>query len=562
MDSPMQYKRITRNDAKSTRVFPSRITSNGDTHQQLIGTWKSLRRLWLDEVSGWDSINIGVHRSLHQSPRIQNSTRPLDFGAWNMVQLSTEVQLINDVCTAQSNVLYSQHQKHKKIHRHHFLCAITAKGGAFASNRGQVVRSYTCVTTCEDLRWNHCASAPHRLETHGIAERAVRRVKEGTCAESKKALRLFHCTLDSMNGGGQNLWNVIVFLQCPRSFLSWENSRNDVLKKNSVVQSYHSEQKLKIIRFQWKTRRASVNLARRYSQASYGPCSICGGKLERRPTRGRCWGITATLMRCRRKARPKCLLRRTKEVLVPKGDNFIFPSDHSSTKLAGKGSEVRPSNRIRQDNEGGEEHRCDLQGETDEPYSAEQQREHHELAAKHDFSSVSGSFIYRQHVPERQKLHVPQESSFLVPLKYIDVVKRTYTAWDVLQECQLDDYWNFDCDRMLSGDLLNSFPPNGYTRSGWRLTKIQETSTLENICPAMWSGVSKKSEQKEKQHWAEEKRDLDSARVLGGEEGKFIVSIRKAQNSMKYWKMRERSWRCIRTLQGCANYERPQGIHP
>ena len=30
---------------------------------------------------------------------------------------------------------------------------------------------------CEDLSWNHCTSTPHRSETNGIAERAVRRVK-------------------------------------------------------------------------------------------------------------------------------------------------------------------------------------------------------------------------------------------------------------------------------------------------------------------------------------------------------------------------------------------------
>ena len=35
---------------------------------------------------------------------------------------------------------------------------------------------------CEDLSWNHCTSTPHRSETHGIAERAVRRLKEGTSA--------------------------------------------------------------------------------------------------------------------------------------------------------------------------------------------------------------------------------------------------------------------------------------------------------------------------------------------------------------------------------------------
>ena len=35
---------------------------------------------------------------------------------------------------------------------------------------------------CEDLSWDHCTSTPHRSETNEIAERAVRRVKEGTSA--------------------------------------------------------------------------------------------------------------------------------------------------------------------------------------------------------------------------------------------------------------------------------------------------------------------------------------------------------------------------------------------
>ena len=35
---------------------------------------------------------------------------------------------------------------------------------------------------CEDLSWNHCTSTPHQSETNGIAERAVRKVKEGTSA--------------------------------------------------------------------------------------------------------------------------------------------------------------------------------------------------------------------------------------------------------------------------------------------------------------------------------------------------------------------------------------------
>ena len=36
--------------------------------------------------------------------------------------------------------------------------------------------------SCKDLSWNHRTSTPHRSETNGIAERDVRRVKEGTSA--------------------------------------------------------------------------------------------------------------------------------------------------------------------------------------------------------------------------------------------------------------------------------------------------------------------------------------------------------------------------------------------
>ena len=35
---------------------------------------------------------------------------------------------------------------------------------------------------CEDLSWNDCTSTPRRSETNGIAEREVRRIKEGTSA--------------------------------------------------------------------------------------------------------------------------------------------------------------------------------------------------------------------------------------------------------------------------------------------------------------------------------------------------------------------------------------------
>ena len=51
---------------------------------------------------------------------------------------------------------------------------------------------------CEDISWNHCTSTPHRSETHGIAERAVRRVKEGISAVLLQSGLDEHWWADSM----------------------------------------------------------------------------------------------------------------------------------------------------------------------------------------------------------------------------------------------------------------------------------------------------------------------------------------------------------------------------
>ena len=53
---------------------------------------------------------------------------------------------------------------------------------------------------------------------------------------------------------------------------------------------------------------------------------------------------------------------------------------------------------------------------------------------KNDLWSITGDFIYRHHVEPRVKLDVPREESFLIPLKYNDVTRTTYTSLDVLLE--------------------------------------------------------------------------------------------------------------------------------
>ena len=48
------------------------------------------------------------------------------------------------------------------------------------------------------------------------------------------------------------------------------------------------------------------------------------------------------------------------------------------------------------------------------------------------------------------KFYAPKESSFPISAQKNDVVKRTNTTLDVLQESQIDDFWGVDGDRELS----------------------------------------------------------------------------------------------------------------
>ena len=104
---------------------------------------------------------------------------------------------------------------------------------------------------CEDLSWNHRTSTPHRSETSGIAERTVRRVKEGTSAV------LLQSRLDEKMVG----WFHGMLLQsakCPRppgrrwKFL-WKRADNSLWSNG-----------LNIIRFN-----ARINLARKNYLVSF-----------------------------------------------------------------------------------------------------------------------------------------------------------------------------------------------------------------------------------------------------------------------------------------------------
>ena len=122
------------------------------------------------------------------------------------------------------------------------------------------------------------------------------------------------------------------------------------------------------------------------------------------------------------------------------------------------------------------------------------------------------------------KLYVPDESTFPIPLKYIDVKRRTLTDIDSKDEQSIDDYWSDIGERKLTGlwsgktifTLLRPPAPPGH---GWvegRLTKLQKTSRPDNVWPEIWKVLGKAQKRAARKAWAIEKPLLEAARQRRG----------------------------------------------
>ena len=109
---------------------------------------------------------------------------------------------------------------------------------------------------CEDLSWNHCTSTPHRSETNGIAERAVRRVKEGTSAVLLQSGLNESWWADSMECH-THLRNVQDLLS------DGKLHTRDVLGNHLKDRSFRLVQWLSITLFLRKTSQESINLERK-----------------------------------------------------------------------------------------------------------------------------------------------------------------------------------------------------------------------------------------------------------------------------------------------------------
>ena len=110
---------------------------------------------------------------------------------------------------------------------------------------------------CEGLSWNLRTSTPHRSETNGIAESAVRRVKESTSAV------LLQSGLDE--SGGLILWNAIAICETSQIYcLMGRRPMKDVLGSHLKDLLFHLVHWLSITQKLRRISHESINLERKF----------------------------------------------------------------------------------------------------------------------------------------------------------------------------------------------------------------------------------------------------------------------------------------------------------
>ena len=268
---------------------------------------------------------------------------------------------------------------------------------------------------CEDLSWNHCTSTPHRSETDGIAERAVRSKGRHLCC--------ICCNQVWMKVGGQILWNVTpicetlqiyYLMKTPYERRFAQSFKGPIIPFCSLVE-YHP-----------KTAKDQSRIHQ------FGKKVLPGLFFGYGLYAGWIWNgdvLIADLEELETMDASEIYSKRlnAKEVTFPKEKGeFIFSNRRWTNPTLGGDQDLRTSTLIRQRPIRGESH-LDFLWESEGSLPPPHDSFPDAGEAINDFWLMSGNFIYRHHVEPRVKLYSPREESFPIPLKYIDVSRTTHT---------------------------------------------------------------------------------------------------------------------------------------
>ena len=118
-------------------------------------------------------------------------------------------------------------------------------------------------------------------------------------------------------------------------------------------------------------------------------------------------------------------------------------------------------------------------------------------------------------------MFVPTEEDCPLPLKYLDILRKTETDLEAYAQREIDDFWTDDnASRELTDawtgrvkfTILRPTPPAGKEWQDGRLTRVQATTRPESVWVETWESMSKKGRKKAIEQWKEEKPRRDSER--------------------------------------------------
>ena len=282
--------------------------------------------------------------------------------------------------------------------------------------------------SCEDVSWNRCTPTPHRSETNGVVERAVRRIKEGTSAV------LLQSGLDE-TWWADSVERCCYLQKCPRPPLAdgrtpherrfGEPFKGPAIPCGSMVE-YHP--------FSAKDQSRLHQFGKEVLLVIFLGYASFARNLERRHfwlQTLRNWEIWTRQKSMLEGSMQRKLSRRKKVNILH------IPNRSWNRNLLGRDDGVRESTPTRDQLVGSEDLRGDLQGNSEKSQPIDETKD--DAEACNELWSIEWDFIYRCHVEPRVQLGAPKEETFPRPLKYIDVTRTTHTNLDALQECRIDD---------------------------------------------------------------------------------------------------------------------------
>ena len=235
---------------------------------------------------------------------------------------------------------------------------------------------------CEDLSWNHCTSTPHRSETKGGPERAVRRVQ-------------YCCNQVWMKNGWQIPWNAKPICETLKiSCLMGRLHTRDVLENLSKDRSFRFGSLVEYYPISAKDQ-SRIHQFGKKDLTWIVPWIrfLRGGEF------GRATYWLQTLKSWKRWTHRKSTQKRlnAKEVIFPKENGkFIFPVADGRIKFVGGDQELRTSTLIRDHPIRGEGRRGFHEESERSPPPSPQDSNPDAGEAINDFWSMSGNFI---HIP-------------------------------------------------------------------------------------------------------------------------------------------------------------------